>query len=212
MEQAVAGRPASPCNRHAAVSGRPASAAAAITQRDFPEGFVFGAGSSAYEARTAYHVEVAWAVDGKKPSIWDALEHGGESPAPSHPPLTLVSRHSNKHIHILCSRSYAFDHETADVAADQYHKYKEDVKLKHEMGLDAYRFSIAWSGLFLAQESAEVRGSFDFVGVNHYGACMLRQTLPQNFSISDLWEAGELYFDSAYGKYGSIPRDQLKIS
>ncbi|KAM0843104.1 hypothetical protein ACQ4PT_057925 [Festuca glaucescens] len=66
------------------------SAAAAITRDDFPEGFVFGAGSSAYQ------VEGAWAEERKKPSIWDTYTHQG----------------------------YAFDHATADVAADQYHKYK----------------------------------------------------------------------------------------
>ncbi|RZC85288.1 hypothetical protein C5167_041473 [Papaver somniferum] len=34
---------------------------------------------------------------------------------------------------------------TADVAVDSYHRYKEDVKLIKEMGMDSYRFSIAWS-------------------------------------------------------------------
>ncbi|XP_065861342.1 beta-glucosidase 11-like isoform X2 [Euphorbia lathyris] len=37
--------------------------------------------------------------------------------------------------------------ETGDVSVDQYHKYKEDVKLMVETGLDAYRFSISWSRL-----------------------------------------------------------------
>ncbi|KAL9259570.1 Hydroxyisourate hydrolase-like protein [Drosera capensis] len=34
-----------------------------------------------------------------------------------------------------------------DVAVDGYHKYKEDVQLMIETGLDAYRFSISWSRL-----------------------------------------------------------------
>ncbi|KAI3912279.1 hypothetical protein MKW92_033002 [Papaver armeniacum] len=37
------------------------------------------------------------------------------------------------------------DHSTGDVAVDSYHRYKEDVKLIKEMGMDSYRFSIAWS-------------------------------------------------------------------
>ncbi len=34
------------------------------------------------------------------------------------------------------------------VAADQYHHYKEDVALMAQMGLKAYRFSIAWTRIF----------------------------------------------------------------
>ncbi|TVU03888.1 hypothetical protein EJB05_50561 [Eragrostis curvula] len=112
--------------------------AAAITRRDFPEGFVFGAGSSAFQ------VEGAWNEDGKKPSIWDTYGHGG----------------------------YAPNHATADVAADQYHKYKacflslnsaEDVKLMHEMGLEAYRFSIAWPRII-----PDGRGAVNPKGLEYY--------------------------------------------
>ncbi|KAF8694981.1 hypothetical protein HU200_038094 [Digitaria exilis] len=84
-----------------------------VTRADFPAGFVFGVGSSAYQ------VEGAVAEDGRKPSIWDTFTHDG----------------------------YSNDNATGDVAADQYHKYKDDVKLLHEMGVDAYRMSIAWPRL-----------------------------------------------------------------
>lgn len=80
-------------------------------------------------------VEGAWAEDGKKPSIWDTYTHQG------------------------CS----FDNATGDVAADQYHKYKEDVKLMHEMGLYAYRFSIAWPRLI-----ADGRGAVNPKGLEYY--------------------------------------------
>ncbi|RZS11608.1 hypothetical protein BHM03_00042959 [Ensete ventricosum] len=39
------------------------------------------------------------------------------------------------------------DKSTGDVACDGYHKYKEDVKLMADTGLDSYRFSISWSRL-----------------------------------------------------------------
>nr|XP_051184157.1 beta-glucosidase 32-like [Lolium perenne] len=107
----------------------PRDAAATLTRRDFPEGFIFGAGSSAYQ------VEGAAAEDGRKPSIWDTFTHQG----------------------------YAPDKSTANVAADQYHHYKDDVKLMHEMGLDAYRFSIAWPRLI-----PDGRGKINPKGLEYY--------------------------------------------
>jgi len=77
------------------------AAAAAITRGDFPEGFVFGAGTSSYQVGVGVlllvpgngkrmrvtevvlksvlfvQVEGAWAEDGKKPSIWDTYTRSG---------------------------------------------------------------------------------------------------------------------------------------
>ncbi|KAK4750363.1 hypothetical protein SAY87_027812 [Trapa incisa] len=83
-----------------------------FSRYDFPPGFVFGSGTSAYQ------VEGAVEEDGRTPSIWDTFAHAG-------------------YIHGA----------TGDVACDGYHKYKEDVQLMVETGLDAYRFSISWSRL-----------------------------------------------------------------
>ncbi|KAL5123805.1 Hydroxyisourate hydrolase [Glycine soja] len=63
-------------------------------------------------------VEGAANKDGRTPSIWDTFAYAG----------------------------YAHG-ENGDVACDGYHKYKEDVQLMLETGLDAYRFSISWSRL-----------------------------------------------------------------
>ncbi|TVU08773.1 hypothetical protein EJB05_42185 [Eragrostis curvula] len=103
--------------------------ATALTRHDFPEGFVFGAGSSAFQ------VEGAAAEDGRKPCVWDTFNKAG----------------------------YSFDGSTADVSADQYHHYKEDVKLMREMGLDAYRFSIAWTRLI-----PDGRGDINPKGLEYY--------------------------------------------
>eukprot|EP00262_Sarcandra_glabra_P013079 TRINITY_DN353_c0_g1_i5.p1 TRINITY_DN353_c0_g1~~TRINITY_DN353_c0_g1_i5.p1 ORF type:complete len:392 (-),score=45.56 TRINITY_DN353_c0_g1_i5:184-1359(-) len=105
------------------------SVADGISRHDFPPGFVFGAGSSAYQ------VEGAAAEDGRKPSVWDTYTHAGK----------LV------------------DKSTGDIAADQYHKYKEDVKLMKELGLDAYRFSISWSRLI-----PDGRGAVNPKGLQYY--------------------------------------------
>ncbi|KAG6506794.1 hypothetical protein ZIOFF_032124 [Zingiber officinale] len=69
-------------------------------------------------------VEGATAEGGRTPCIWDTFAHEGRTE----------------------------EKRTGDIAADQYHKYKEDVKLMHDMGLDAYRFSISWSRMVEGQE------------------------------------------------------------
>ncbi|EMP0249129.1 TPA: glycoside hydrolase family 1 protein [Klebsiella michiganensis] len=77
-------------------------------QARFPDGFLWGASTSAYQ------VEGAWNEDGKGPSVVDML---------SHPPGTADFR----------------------IASDHYHRVEEDVALMAQMGLKAYRFSVAWS-------------------------------------------------------------------
>ncbi|KFK37527.1 hypothetical protein AALP_AA4G268600, partial [Arabis alpina] len=41
----------------------------------------------------------------------------------------------------------ASNQDNGDIACDGYHKYKEDVQLMVETGLNAFRFSISWSRL-----------------------------------------------------------------
>ena len=69
-------------------------------------------------ATAAYQVEGAVTEDGRGPSIWDTF---------SHTPGAIA------------------DGTTGDIAADHYHLYAEDVGLMAEIGLRAYRFSVAWS-------------------------------------------------------------------
>ncbi|XP_068644980.1 putative beta-glucosidase 41 [Aristolochia californica] len=40
------------------------------------------------------------------------------------------------------------DFSNADTAVDQYHRFKADVELMKNLGMDAYRFSISWSRIF----------------------------------------------------------------
>ncbi|WP_433078758.1 GH1 family beta-glucosidase [Dactylosporangium sp. CA-052675] len=68
-------------------------------------------------ATAAYQIEGAVAEDGRKPSIWDTFSH-----APGN----------------------VDNGDTGDVACDHYHRWPEDVALMRRLGLDAYRFSVAW--------------------------------------------------------------------
>lgn len=69
-------------------------------------------------ATAAYQIEGAAFEDGKGLSIWD-----------------VYSRQPGK-VH---------EGHTGDIACDHYHRYKEDVNIMKEIGIKAYRFSIAWS-------------------------------------------------------------------
>ncbi len=72
-------------------------------------------------ATASYQVEGAVAEDGRGTSIWDTF----------------------------CRTPGAVAHgHTGDVACDQYHRYPDDIALMKELGVNAYRFSIAWPRVF----------------------------------------------------------------
>lgn len=68
-------------------------------------------------ATSAYQIEGAWNMDGKGESI---LDHWAHTPG-------RIKNNDN-----------------GDMAADHYHRYPEDVALMKTIGLNAYRFSLAW--------------------------------------------------------------------
>uniref|UniRef100_A0A0E0CX45 4-hydroxy-7-methoxy-3-oxo-3,4-dihydro-2H-1,4-benzoxazin-2-yl glucosidebeta-D-glucosidase n=1 Tax=Oryza meridionalis TaxID=40149 RepID=A0A0E0CX45_9ORYZ len=55
------------------------------------------------------------------------------------------------------------DFSNADVAVDQYHRFEEDIQLMADMGMDAYRFSIAWSRIY-----PNGVGQVNQAGIDHY--------------------------------------------
>ena len=87
-------------------------------------------------ATASHQIEGAWRKDGKGESIWDVFNHE-------------PGRIENG--------------DTADVACDHYHRFREDVALMKELGVDAYRFSISWPRIF-----PEGTGEISETGVKFY--------------------------------------------
>lgn len=77
----------------------------------FPEGFLWGAATSAYQ------VEGSPLADGAGASIWHRFAH---------------------------TPGRTRDGATGDVACDHYRRWRDDIAIMRELGLGAYRFSVAW--------------------------------------------------------------------
>jgi len=87
-------------------------------------------------ATSAYQIEGSPLADGAGPSIWQRFAH-------------TPGRIANG--------------DTGDVACDHYRRYADDVAVMHSLGMQAYRFSIAWSRIFPAG-----KGSVNPAGLDHY--------------------------------------------
>ena len=96
-------------------------------------------------ATAAYQVEGAYKEDGRGPSIWD----------------TFCSIPGN----------VKYGH-TGKQASDQFHRYKEDVKLMKECGIKSYRFSISWSRIF-----PESMDTVNPKGFNYYNNLIEKERL-----------------------------------
>ena len=72
-------------------------------------------------ASAAYQIEGGWKEGGKGMTNWDVFVR-------------------------IPGKTYKAT--TGDVAVDHYHRYKEDIALMAEMGLNTYRFSVSWARIF----------------------------------------------------------------
>jgi beta-glucosidase len=83
-------------------------------------------------ATSAYQIEGGRHEGGKGESIWDRFADEGHMP------------------------------ESGDVACDHYHRWREDVALMAELGINAYRFSIAWTRVLPDGEGDVNQAGLDF--------------------------------------------------
>ena len=68
-------------------------------------------------ATASYQIEGAVEEDGRGPSIWDTFSH---------------------------TPGKVRNEDTGDVSCDHYHRWRQDLDLMRGLGLNAYRFSVAW--------------------------------------------------------------------
>ncbi|MCL3860465.1 GH1 family beta-glucosidase [Actinotalea sp. K2] len=86
-------------------------------------------------ATASYQIEGGATEGGRGPSIWDTFSHT--------PGKTLNG-------------------DTGDVAADHLHRMVDDVAMMKDLGLQAYRFSIAWPRIQPTGSGAANRAGLDF--------------------------------------------------
>lgn len=84
---------------------------------------------------SAYQIEGSTGADGRGPSIWDSF-------------VRLPGA--------------VFGGMTGDLACDSYRRWKEDIGLLRRLGVDAYRFSIAWPRIQPAGSGAPNSAGLDY--------------------------------------------------
>lgn len=89
-------------------------------------------------ATASYQIEGAYKDDGRGETIWDRFSH---------------------------TAGKTYNGENGDIACDHYHRYKEDVDLMKFIGINSYRFSIAWSRIY-----PEGKGKINQKGLDFYNS------------------------------------------
>jgi len=139
-------------------------------------GLTFPTGFTWGAATSAYQIEGATNEDGRGDSVWDAF-----------------CREPGK----------VRDGDNADVAADHYHRYPQDLDLIRDLGLASYRFSVAWPRVMPTGNGTVNHRGLDFYkrlvdGLHERGitpmATLFHWDLPQSLQDKGGWESR----DTAY--------------
>ncbi|MBR7800563.1 beta-glucosidase [Undibacterium sp. FT137W] len=84
---------------------------------------------------SSFQIEGGATVDGRTPSIWD---------------------------HFCQTPGKIRDASNAEIACDHYHRWPEDLDLAKQIGMNAYRFSIAWTRIFPDVSGVPNQAGLDF--------------------------------------------------
>ena len=140
-------------------------------------------------ATAAYQIEGAAREDGRGPSIWDTFSH---TPG-------KVARG-----------------DTGDIACDHYHRLEDDLDLMAQLGMDSYRFSIAWPRIQATGRGPANQAGLDFYarlvdGLRRRGirpvATLYHWDLPQALQDAGGWGARDTAF--AFADYAAIVGEAL---
>ncbi|MCS7254759.1 MAG: GH1 family beta-glucosidase [Armatimonadota bacterium] len=140
-------------------------------------------------ATSSYQIEGGWNEDGKGLSIWDTFSH---------------------------TKGKILDNTTGDVSCDHYHRWREDVELMKELGIMAYRFSIAWARIL-----PDGKGKVNAKGLDFYSRLvdallengitpfitLYHWDLPQALQDEGGWANRDVAF--YFGEYASVVAKRL---
>lgn len=133
---------------------------------------------------SSYQIEGAVHEDGRGESIWDRFAHA---------PGKIANG------------------DTGDIACDHYHRYADDIAIMSRLGLDAYRFSIAWPRIIPVGSGAVNQAGIDFydrlvdalleAGIEPW-ATLYHWDLPQPLQDLGGWENRDTV--ERFGEYADV--------
>ena len=136
----------------------------------FPDGFAWGAATSAFQ------IEGAARLDGRGDSVWDTF---------CRTPGKIAGDHNG------------------DIAADHYNRVPDDVALMKQLGLQTYRFSIAWPRIMPDGSGPANQRGLDFYKrlvdeLHSHGitpmATLFHWDLPQALQDKGGWESRDVSY------------------
>lgn len=140
-------------------------------------------------ATASYQIEGGATEDGRGESIWDVFSHT--------PGRTLNG-------------------DTGDRACDHYHLWRDDIKLMRNMGLGAYRFSVAWPRILPHGYGKVNTDGLDFysrltdglleVGIKPF-LTLYHWDLPQDLQENGGWAQRDTAY--AFEEYASVVAEKL---